>query len=280
MRLLERGTRPLARAAVVSLIAITTLAGCSRLSFIKPDYSRNDFRRTAAELDVSTDTRDKNAIAQRLALQQGQLAFTRGDLAVARKAAEQVLAAAPASASAHTLRAVVADREGQPELAGDHYRRAVELAPHEGGMHNNYGTWLCANGRADESLEWFEQALADRNYGTPAAALANAGACADKAGEGKRAVRYLEAALELEPDNPVALAAMAEHEFRAGRAFRARAFSQRRLAAAPANASSLLLASQIEQKLGDTEAAAGYVQRLRAEFPDSSGSGTGEDGKR
>lgn len=278
MRPLDR--RSMARLGAGLLVAMAVMSGCSRLSFIKPDYTRNDFRRTAAELDVTTDSRDRNAVAVRVSVQQGQLALTRGDLDGARRAAKQALATDPTSAAAHTLRAVVADRDGKPDLAGGHYRRAVELAPHVGGMHNNYGTWLCANGRADESLAWFEQALADRNYRTPAAAMANAGACAEKAGQGDRAVRYLEAALELEPDNPVALAAMAEHELRAGRAFHARAFSQRRLAVAPANASALLLASQIEQKLGDKQAAAGYVQRLRAEFPETSGSGTGDDGKR
>jgi type IV pilus assembly protein PilF len=201
-------------------------------------------------------------------------------MAGARQAAEKALEIDDDFAAAHTLRAIVAAQNGEAELAGRHYRRAVELAPHVGGVQNNYATWLCANGKAEESLGWFDQALADRGYRTPAVAMANAGACANAAGEGARAARYLEAALELDPQNPVALEAMAEHEFREGRAFRARAFSQRRLAAAPANPAVLLLASQIEQKLGDNEAAAGYVQRMRAEFPDTSGSETGDDGKR
>lgn len=280
---LERGTvsrMTTSSGWVLLVVLIAVAAGCNRLSFIKPDYTRNDFRRTAAELDVTTDSRDKDHVAARVALQQGHVAYSRGDLDGARKAAEQALAADTSSAAAHTLRAVVADRAGKADVAGRHYRRAVELAPRAGGMHNNYGTWLCANGRARESLGWFEQALSDRSYRTPAAALANAGACAGKAGQGEDAVPYLEAALKLDPDNPVALGAMAEHEFGAGRAFRARAFSQRRLAAAPADAPALLLASQIEQELGDKQAAAGYVQRLRAEFPDTSGSGTGDDGKR
>ncbi|MGQ4659358.1 type IV pilus biogenesis/stability protein PilW [Lysobacter sp. F6437] len=259
-------------------MAIAT--GCNRLSFIKPDYTRSDFRRTAPELDVVTDDRSKGAANARTAVQQGQLAYTRGDLAGARKAAVEALERSPEFAAAHTLRALVADAEGEVEVAGDHYRRAVELAPQDGGALNNYGTWLCANGREQESLQWFDRALADRGYRTPAAAMANAGACAVRAGQGGLAVKYLDAALGLEPRNPVALAAMAEHEFRAGRAFHARAFSQRRLAAAPADARSLLLASQIEEKLGDKDAAARYVQRLRAEFPDTSGSGAGENGKR
>jgi len=44
-----------------------------------------------------------------------------------------------------------------------------------------------------------------------------------------------------------------------------------------------MLASQIEEKLGDRSAAARYVQRLRAEFPDAQdarNSGTGDGGKR
>ena len=265
---------------LLGLVVMVAMAGCNRLSFIKPDYTRSDFRRTAPELDVVPDDRSTSTVQARTAVRQGQLAYTKGDLDGARKAAVGALKSNPDFAAAHTLRALVADADGEVEVAGDHYRRAIELSPHDGGTLNNYGTWLCANGREQESLQWFDRALADRGYRTPAAAMANAGACAVKAGQGGLAVKYLDAALAIDPQNPVALAAMAEHEFRAGRAFHARAFSQRRLAAAPADARSLLLASQIEEKLGDKDAADGYVQRLRAEFPDISGSGAGENGKR
>ena len=50
-----------------------------------------------------------------------------------------------------------------------------------------------------------------------------------------RAERDLRRAIELDPSNAVALAALAQREFRAGRCFEARAFSERRLAAAPAD---------------------------------------------
>lgn len=282
MRPPERGivVRGRAGGLVLGLVVMVIATGCNRLSFIKPDYTRSDFRRTAPELDVITDDRSKGASKARTMIQQGQLAYTRGDLVAARKVSLEALELAPQSGAAHTLRALVADGAGEVETAGNHYRRAVELSPQDGGALNNYGTWLCANGREKESLQWFDSALADPAYRTPAAAMANAGACAGRTGQGELAVKYLEAALKLEPRNPVALAAMAEHEFHAGRAFHARAFSQRRLAAAPADARSLVLASQIEEKLGDKDAAARYVQRLRAEFPGTSGSGTGENGKR
>src|SRR5690606_26756693 len=128
---------------------------------------------------------------------------------------------------------------------------------------NNYAVWLCGNGRQAESLPLFAQALRDPGYATPAVAMANAGACALEAGRAAEAERDLRRALELDPENPVALATMARLSFQQGDYLQARAFSQRRLAAAPASAQVLQLASQIEQKLGDSAAMAGYVQRLR-----------------
>jgi type IV pilus assembly protein PilF len=276
MRPLERGT---ARRVEWGLCVLMLLAasGCNRLTFVKPDLGRGDFHRTAPELDIRTDNRQDGA---RKALQQAQAAFAAGRIDEAGAFADEALKQDPGSAAAHTVRAVVADRRGEVASAGDHYRRAVELAPHQGAMFNNYGTWLCANGRPVESLEWFQRALADPNYPRRTTAMANAGACAIDAGQAEAGVELLESALQSDPENPVALGAMARHEFSAGRAFQARAFSQRRLAAAPADPAALLLASQIEQKLGDKEAADRYVQRLRAEFPATSGSGTGDDGKR
>jgi type IV pilus assembly protein PilF len=132
--------------------------------------------------------------------------------------------------------------------------------------------WNCAQ----ESLAWFDRALADRSYATPASALANAGACAGMAGQYDRVERDLRAALSLDPANAVALEAMAEHQFRNGSYLEARAFSERRLGAARADASALLLASQIEDKLGDKAAAARYVQRLRTEFPQARTAQPGE----
>ncbi|NLA67928.1 MAG: type IV pilus biogenesis/stability protein PilW, partial [Gammaproteobacteria bacterium] len=168
---------------------------------------------------------------------------------------------------AHTLLALALEGQGDAASAGAHYARAAELAPGSGAALNNYGGWLCLNGRAGESLAWFDRALADPDYATPASALANAGACAERGGQPGRAERDLRAALELDPVNPVALEALARHLYGRGEYFEARAFSQRRLDAGPATAPVLLLASQIEEMLGDKAAAARYVQRLRTEFP-------------
>ena len=208
----------------------------------------------------------RNRTNGRNALLLSQQRLTEGDYAAAEKYAQQALKADPQSGDAYTMLAVIADQQGRHADAGGYYHRATELTP-GGGSYNNYGAWLCANQRAAESLGWFDEALTDPNYRTPAAALANAGRCALDVGQTERAQRDLRRAIELEPANPVALDALARNEFRNARYFEARAFSERRLAAAPATAEALLLASQIEEKLGDSAAAARYGRRLREEFP-------------
>lgn len=162
---------------------------------------------------------------------------------------------------------LVSIARGQASKAGDYYLKAVTLAPATGAYANNYGTWLCGNGRAAESLAWFEKAVADPNYSTRAAALANAGTCANRAGQPVQAEANWRQALALDPGELQSLAGMAGLQFARGRHLEARAFAERWLALAPSDAEGLHLASQIELKLGDTAASARYLHRLQALSP-------------
>lgn len=263
--------RPHKSFALVALacvvLASIAIAGCSRLTFIKPKLERGEYTREAPEYTVREDPQAQKRIAAMDHVALAELRLRGGQLDEAEAEAGAALEADPSSADAHTLLAVVAGQRGRSAEAGAHYAKAMELAPARGAVLNNYGTWLCGNGRAAESLALFDRALADPCYGTPGAALANVGSCALTAGQPARAERDLRRALQYAPDNPTALAALAEIEYRAGDFMQARAFSERRLAAAPVTPQVLQLASQIEQKLGDTVAAARYVQRIRTEFP-------------
>lgn len=269
---------PLMRVTALLLLALS-VAGCSRLGFIRPDTSRRGFESTAHDVVITNNGRS-GASGALASVQLAQERLGKGDFAAAEQQARKALKMDPRAASAYTVLALVEDRKGHPALAGQHYLRAAELAPTQGGMLNNYGTWLCSQGRAAESLAWFDQALAAPGYQTPEVASANAGSCALQAGQTTRAERSLRQAIALDPQNPVALSAMAELEFKAGRTMTARAFSERRLAAAPADPATLLLASQIEYKLGDKKAAEEYVRRLGVEFPDGRGTESGDGGRR
>lgn len=270
------------RTACLLLLAVgmvAALSGCNRLTFVRPDPDRGGFERVAPEI-VVRESADRVAARQAGAhLRLGQMQLADGNLAQAEAEARAALKLDARSEGGHTLLGVIHDRRGAAARAGEHYRRAAELAPTSGGALNNYGTWLCSNGRESESLGWFERAFSMPGYGSPAVALANAGSCAERAGQDALADTYLRAAIELDPANPVALSALARRAYRSGQGMQARAFSERRLTAAPADAQSLMLASQIEEMLGDRAAAARYVQRMRAEFPNASGSGTGSDNR-
>lgn len=270
----------LRNALAVVVLATVAAAGCSRLSFIKPNLKRHNYTQIAPDYTVREDPRASQQMAamDRVALAEQRLRA--GQIDEAETEARAALKADPRSADAHTMLALLAEQRGQAAQAGGLYAKAVELAPTRGGVLNNYGTWLCRNGRAIESLTLFDRALADPGYDTPAAALANAGSCALSAGQGVRADRDLRHALQIDPASPVALAALADSEYRAGHYFKARAFSERRLAAAPATPQVLQLASQIEQKLGDMAAAARYVQRMNTEFPQTRATPSGEASQR
>lgn len=247
--------------------ALTAASGCSRLTFVKADASRGKSERVAPERKLRDDPGESGAAIARRHAMLAEQRLRSGQVDAAEREAKAALKADSKSPAAYTLLAMVQEQRRRAPEAGPYYAKAAELAPQDGAMLNNYGAWLCGNGRAAESLAWFDRALADPRYASRASALANVGACAARAGDHARVERDLRAALALDPANAVALEAMAEHEFRTGNMLDARAFSERRLSAAPATAATLLLASRIEDKLGDKAAAARYVQRLEREFP-------------
>jgi len=263
------------KAVCLLLIPLLLATACSRLTFVRPKMDRKDGEQIAQDYSVKDSPEVKRRQSVQIMLSRSVQHLHAGDLDTAEKEARAAFKLAPESTDALTMLAVVADRRGQAEQAGQHYRRAAELAPAEGAVQNNYGTWLCSNGHAAESLVWFDRAVRAPGYATPEVALANAGNCALATGQPERAERDLRLALSRDPSNTTALGAMAELEFRRQQYLSARAFVERRLAAGPANVAVLKLASQIEERLGDKAAASRYVQRIRAEFPDAQNVTTG-----
>ncbi|WP_133501102.1 type IV pilus biogenesis/stability protein PilW [Cognatilysobacter terrigena] len=254
---------------VVLLLGSVLLASaCSRLTFVRQDTSRGKYEQIAPEVHIDPKNNARDTAYTMTQVAQSRLMS--GNTQGAVDAAERALKADPNSAEAHSLLALGLDALGRPRESGPHHRRAAELAPERGALLNNYGIWLCSNGQAAASLDWFDRAANATGYDTPDAALANGAACALQAGEGIRAERNARQALAAVPTNPLALQTLARIEFNAGHGLEARAFIQRRLAAAAADQETLQLASQIEQSLGDTAAAARYVQRMRTEFPPDS----------
>jgi len=260
---------------VLLLAGVLLATSCSkleRLTFVRQNAERGKFTQVAPTYDVSGKRKGKQAepyTATQL-VAAASASYEAGRFDQSRQQAEQALKADPQSGDAHTMLAALASKSGDAAAAGVHYLKALESSPGNGAYANNYGIWLCAGGHAQESLGWFDKALADPSYPTPTTALANAGTCAIQAGQPVRAEASWRQALTLDPTLAAALAGMAGLEFDRGQYLDARAFVQRWLAIAPEDASALQLAAQIEQKQGDNVAAQRYLLRLQAITPGTS----------
>lgn len=245
------------RSAVLTLIGVAVfLAGCAMdgaPGYVTPRGGVSKDRVKAADVQVS--------------LAQGYMA--RGRPEIALEHLQKALSFNPRSANAHTVSGVLYERINDRINAEKHYRMAVTLDPTSGDMNNNLGGFLCRAGKIDESMQFFDKAVADPFYRTPQAALTNAGMCANSLGRTDLAEAYLRRALERDPNFSSALLPMAVILHNSGDHMKARAFAQRYEFAEGDSAEFLSLAVDIERSLGDDRAANEYASRLLAAYPDS-----------
>jgi type IV pilus assembly protein PilF len=214
-------------------------------------------------------SRNAEAAKTQVALGVGYL--ERGNFEESLTRFERAIKFDPSSADAHTGLGLLYERIDNLKNAESAYRRAAKLNPKRGDLRNNLGQFLCRTGRMEESQAEFEAALEDPFYKTPEVAAANAGRCAELAGDYANAERYLRVALDRNPNAHSVMIPMAKVLYKRGEHMRARAFVQRYESSdQPINEDMLVLAEQIERKLGATQQADQYAARRAKEFPNRS----------
>lgn len=218
-----------------------------------------------AELETSSDqSAGQKRAAIRIELAVGY--YERGQLDAALDEIKLALRAEPDNVTAYGVRALIYSGMGELGLAEDNFQRALKLAPQNADVSNNYGSFLCKNGRVAQSIPYFDAALANRTYQSPANALNNAGACSLKLGEYALAERYLLQALQQTPDLATTNANLARLYYerrdypRAG-FFVSRLGKTTKLESLTADV--LWLAIKVQHKLGDAGAEASLVTQLR-----------------
>lgn len=207
--------------------------------------------------------------AARVHTELGQKYLQQGQLETALEKLTKALEYDPNYVDANTVIAVLYEKINDPAKAEEHYKRATDLKPKGGNEANNYATFLCKVGRYDQAQSYFERALADPFYKTPAIALANSGACLLKAGKRDEAEVALRKALDLRPNQGEALIQLASVLYDKGEYFKARAFVQRYEANGEARPDALMLGRNIELHLGNGRAAGDYTRKLIQAFPES-----------
>ncbi|MCA1805504.1 MAG: type IV pilus biogenesis/stability protein PilW [Xanthomonadaceae bacterium] len=215
-----------------------------------------------------TYTSDPKRAAQ-ANLELGVAYYREGRLQLAMENLQRAVELDPDLAQAHGAIAILYERLGENESAERHYRRALALAPADSRTNNNFGQFLCHQKRLQDADRHFRQAVADPLYDTPEVAYTNAGICARRIPDVRKAEEYFRLALERNPFYPQALLQMLSLNHEQGEYLRARAYLQRYQQVSRHGPESLWLGIRVEHALGDKNAEASYGLALRNNFPDA-----------
>lgn len=199
------------------------------------------------------------------------LYFQMGNAAVALDELSIALDADSKFVPAYSVRGLVYTSLKEYPKAEADFKRAMEMAPNDPEVNNNYGWFLCETGRERQSIAYFLNALKSPLYETPEYAYANAGACALKAGDLDGAQSYLLKAVQLSPDGSLqARLQLAQLFYRKANFEESRAYLKDVLRQMePPSADALWLGIRLERKAGNRVAESGYASQLRSRYPTS-----------
>lgn len=159
------------------------------------------------------------------------------------------------------------EKTGDADQALVYYQRSLAVAPHDGKVLNNYGTFLCRQKKYVQAEHYFLAAVKDPNYLTTAEAYENAGLCALNIPDDKKAEAYFKKALLQEPQRVSLMFELAKLAYRQQQYAAAKQYIDSYLNLAAANPAVLLLGYQTAKKRGDTASAMRYAALLRTQFP-------------
>ncbi|MBI1889052.1 MAG: type IV pilus biogenesis/stability protein PilW [Burkholderiales bacterium] len=223
---------------------------------------------SSEELPTSSDQTDNQKRA-RIRLQLAIGYYEQRQPAVALDEIKQALQADSNLADAYSVRALIYMEMGETRLADENFQHALRLSPNNPDFQNNYGWFLCQNGRVDESMARFEAAIKNRYYQSPAKAMTNAGVCSLNRKDLAAAERYFNDAFRLDPANPLVNGNLAKLNYDRRDYERARFYVKRVTSAGIMTADILWLAIKIEHKLGDRVAETSLGTQLRRRHPNS-----------
>lgn len=230
--------------------------------------------KTSGQKEIATmsdQTQSQNRANIRLQLAVSY--FEQRQLPVALDEVKLALQADPENAEAHGLRALIYNEMGETALAGESFARAIRLAPNSPDLANNYGWYLCQNGREIEGLKQFETAYKNRAYASPEKALNNAGLCTLRLKNLDKAEEYFRDAFKFDPANLATNTNLARLYYQRKDYERARFYMSRVIKSSKGEVilppDVLWLALRLERKLGDSAEENVLATQLRRHHPNS-----------
>lgn len=258
------GRKSLPGRLLLAALLLAGVAGCATTSG-ESSGSIVDARSVVPRAENDSDERRRARI--RLELAAGY--YQQRNYSVALDELRQALTIDPDYAAAYGMLGLVYMELKETSLADQSFTKALTLMPSNAELNNNYGWFLCRNGRQLESLPYFEKAAADPLYQTPARPLYNAGICMRQAQDDDKALAYLHRAFQVDPSNAVTLYNLADIYLVRKDAARSHFYSQRLLKAYQPTAQVLWQALRIARMRGDTVEFESIASQLRRGFPAS-----------
>lgn len=179
---------------------------------------------------------------------------------------KQALELDPSNADAHAALALVFQTEREPELADQHYRKALSSRS-DARILNNYGGFLYEQERYKDAYERFQQAAADNLYPERSRVFENLGLTALKLNNPALAKQHFDKSLRLDRRQPRALLEMAQLSFDEKQYVPARDYYDRFSKISSQNARSLLLGSRLATIFEDRDQAASLGLQLKRLYP-------------
>ncbi len=190
-----------------------------------------------------------------------------GNYEVALEKLKRSLEQDPNLPMAHHYIAALYNSVRNYELADQHYRRAIRLTPNDPALLNNFGVFLCEQGRYRDAEERFTRAAGISGYERPEEAWQNAAICMLRIPDNTKAETYFRRALAIDPLLPSVLYQLAVLNVESGELMQARAFLQRYASIAPHTAQTLWVGVRIEHGLKNRPAEDDYARQLREQYP-------------
>lgn len=227
----------------------------------------SEFQGTIPKGEKKTDPRNRAKIHTEL----GALYFQDGNMPVAIEELRIALEADSTYYPAYSVRGLVHAYLKEYSKADDDFRQALNFAPNDADVNNNYGWYLCETGKARASISHFLTAIKNPLYQTPERAYTNVGTCAMRAGDQDAAERYLLQALRLSRDGaPEARVQLAKLYYQRGFLEESRRYVNEAMKMMePPSVDALWIGLRVERKLGNKATEGNYAAILRLRYPTS-----------
>lgn len=236
--------------AALLLLSAGLLAGCvstGKIDPLKTDQGRQEARDAYIQLGLGY-------------LQQGSTERAKVPL-------KKALELDASDADAHAALALVFQTEMEPELADQHYRKAIAQRPGDARILNNYGSFLYEQKRYQEAYERFQQAAADNMYAERSRVYVNLGLTALQLNQPELASRHLQKSLRLDSKQPRALLEMALLSYESKDYVAARAYYKSFSQLSEQNPRSLLLGTRLAKIFQNRDESATLGLQLKRLYP-------------